>query len=477
MGENINNIVLEIYEEKVQHVFSNPDHLKRFEDALVDKDGHRNRPKTKELDDIRFKETYQQRLEDDHLIRTDTYDDDSYIELIHDLLAKAINQKREEEQERRIAALEESKKRQKYIYGGLSAFAILTLIALGYAVYKYITKPSTIIEDKYTDVILVFNPDETLEGDPWEADVKISTLKDTTTLKLLNKTPNGDSVHIKGPGADTIKLKMLTDRIDNSFDLEIISQKKWLCKSENKKSIKLEKPNVDSLKTVTWTKTLTRDTTTMYKFEAQVTTRHGTPIVDAIVVLGDKLARTNETGHFIFTMKGSRELMGRVIHVFKSEYASKEVRCADILRGKSSLALQLKPEFDSLYYRILAVSDKIVNKGNPLTAKDSSLINMYFGDKCTFKSSKVQSPDTTFHYVFKRYLKTNVDNEEGRIFGYYYLTKDKEKKETPFDGYLQEIDPLKDTRRWQMTISAYDSILNKEYITGIISNKCIDLSK
>lgn len=472
---NINTIVLEIYEEKVQRIFSDSDHLKRFENALVDGDGHRNRPKIKELEDILFAERYQKQLEDAHLIRIDNYDDDIYIELIHDLLAKAINKKREEEEQNsRIAKLEKGKKRQKYIYGGL----ILTLMALAFAVYKYLTKPITIIEDKYADVMLVFNPNETLEGDPWEADVHISLLKDTTNVILVNKTLAGDSVHIKGPGADTIKIRLQTDIIKNAFSIKVTSHKEWLCEEWGKTEwVKLEMPSDNSLRTLSWATTLTRDERSMYKFDGHVTTQHGTPIVDAFVVLGDKLARTDTTGYFIFTMRDSRELMGRVIHIFKSEYVSKEVRGVDFLRNKYSFALQLKPEYDSLYYRVLTVADKIVNKKDELTTKDSSLINMYFGDKYSFKSSKVQSPDTIFYYVFKIYHKAEADNEEGRIFGYYYLAKDEERKETPFDGYLQEIDPIKNIRRWQMTISAYDSVFNKEPITGIIRKDSIDLSK
>lgn len=137
---NITNIVLEIYEEKVHSIFHDAGHLKRFEEVLVDEDGHRNRPKIKVLDDIQFKLLYQKKLEDAHLIRIDVYDEDVYIELIHDLLANAISKKRENiEQTRRIEELQEQKARMNrhtrifLITLGILAFLVIIgwLVCLG----------------------------------------------------------------------------------------------------------------------------------------------------------------------------------------------------------------------------------------------------------------------------------------------------------------------------------------------------------
>ena len=487
---NINNIVLEIYEEKVQQVFSNHEHLKRFEDALVDKDGHRNRPKIKELEDILFKETYLQRLEDAHLVRTDTYDDDVYIELIHDLLAKAINKKREEEQEHRLAALEKTKKRQKYVFGSIMFLAIAGLL---FAVYKYLTKESTIITDKYVDVLLVFNPDETLIDAGWEADVSIS-LFDTAQVTLLNKALSSKQIHIKGPGADTIMLRMPMDSDkETTFDMEITAKKEWLCDSKSIE-VSLKKPTGKSIRTVTWSTMLTRSKSAMYQFGGKVTNSGGTPIAEAFVVLGDKLVRTDADGYFTITINDSTELMGSMLNVFKSEYVPKEERGVDILNKmrkykEVNIALNIRPSYDSLYYRQLMVTEKIINK-EQLTSKDSNLVSMYLGNNSTLLHTDVSSPDTTFYFVFKQYpkkgnrkkekkviKKEEKDEEEdmeGRIFGYYTTGKS---DRTPFDGYTQEIERDKTTRRWKMSIQAYDSVFNKKRITGIFKNNIINLSK
>ena len=91
---NAETLILKFYEENVNQIFVNKSHLNRFEESLVDSDGQRNRIKTKALDGISFEQNYQDCLEKRHLIRIDKYNDENYVELIHDRIADAIKERR-----------------------------------------------------------------------------------------------------------------------------------------------------------------------------------------------------------------------------------------------------------------------------------------------------------------------------------------------------------------------------------------------
>lgn len=142
------------------------------------------------------------------------------------------------------------------------------------------------------------------------------------------------------------------------------------------------------------------------------------------------------------------------------------------------MPIKIRPEYDSLYTWELEFVDKIVG-GKPLTANDSSYINMFWRNKKTISYSDVKSPDTTFYYVFAKdnVAKNKLDdqNKEGRIVGYYQIGGH---QKVPFDGYMEELERKeKDQRRWKISISAHDSVFNSERITGIFIDHIIHLSK
>lgn len=100
---NEETLILKFYEENINQIFVNKSHLNRFEESLIDGDGLRNRIKTKVLDSIKFEENYQGPLEKLHLIRIDKYNDENYVELIHDRIADAIKERRKIAKQRKQA--------------------------------------------------------------------------------------------------------------------------------------------------------------------------------------------------------------------------------------------------------------------------------------------------------------------------------------------------------------------------------------
>lgn len=444
------------------------------------------------------------------------------IEYIHDILCPVVishkedrimlkeqekerlrqeeERKRQEEEQHRI--LEEEKQRReeaeaaaarlKRIRNVSIPLICLAVVALGYAIYRYITKPTTIIEDKYVDVMFVFNPDESLEGDDWLAKVDIEGFRDSTLqMSLINtQKRKSDGLYINGPGPDTIMVRMLMDKTETNFGLHVISNRDWLCKSSDV-PVALEKPTGDSLRIVTFPITLTRDEDAIYRLYGNVVNANASPLYDAFIILDNHFVRSDSKGNFTITLKDASELMGSTLNIFKAEYKPEEIRGADILsalaRQKISgakdsvfrIRLGLRQEYDSLYTNELRLARKIAEAKAPLSAEDSAASRKYFGEYSKLISAHVASStgkntDTLFYYIC-RFSTDRRDSKNGRTFGYYKVGEDTYK---PFNGYLEEIDRLPDkTRRWRMSITAYDSIYNKERILGIIHGGVIDLMK
>lgn len=490
------DIIKNFYEESICGI---PDEvIETLEDELITNSDKRDNVARIDLIAKGVDESYIDQLLEKKVLQQFYYNEELRVELIHDILCPVVNNRisnreqiKKDQAHREREALQMRKLKQSRRFTAyVAAIAIGASIAFVYAAYKYFTKPTTVFEDKYVDVMLVFNPDETLQDDPWEADVELDILKDSTTeASLLNNMNLVDGmVHIKGPGSDTIMVRMLMEKMEKPFEIKIKSRTEWLCANDIT-PVNLKRPNADSLKTslrtVTWTMSLTRDPQAMYTLMGKITTQYGTPIYDAFVVLGEKLSRTNANGEFTFRMNDSTELMGSFLHVFKSEYVPMSIRGVEILRDLEEqqsknpladsyvIALQIRDEYKSLYNTELMIVDKIINGTETLTKNDSNYISMYFGDDYYVGHANVASPDTIFHYVFRK-AKNRKDIKTGRVFG-YYLSKSK-KDPKPFNGYMEELEKTKSgTKRWKLTIAAHDSIFNKERITGILQNKEINL--
>lgn len=136
---NAESLILNFYEENANQIFINKSHLNRFEECLVDSDGQRNRIKTKALDGILFEQNYQEALEKLHLIRIDKYNDENYVELIHDRIADAIKERR------RIS-------KQKKQARGWNWFWFLIIVLLAFWAARVITSSPSKSSNYFVDI-------------------------------------------------------------------------------------------------------------------------------------------------------------------------------------------------------------------------------------------------------------------------------------------------------------------------------------
>ena len=474
---NISNIILEIYEDKVQEVFHDPDHLKRFEDALVDSDGHRNRPKIKELDDIQFTEKYQKLLEDAHLIRIDTYDDDTYIELIHDLLAKAINKKREEEeQNRRIAELERSKKRQIYIYGGIVAFL---LVVLAFGIYSFSSMSEPEITDDTSLYLLCIKADIQEDSigkkgfkhdDYWDVNLLFKT-KEGHPLTLKHQIDSAQcNFHKGGTGTDRITLTFTRSEIDSLKSIGVVIRPTTtLCKNDSI-PIDLKKYLTRSDKVDTFYVKVTKNLEETDSYEGFVYTNLGLvgkkiPLSDVLIAVAGKTFYTDSTGHYDLSIPRG--------NVFSNHlYFIKQGYCIADTILKNNIEINLKRDttlnFRQKRTETLSLWEiaHVSNRNEKLDARDVIIMNKFqIDDKKKLRRGLNVKDSLFFVFYDDSKVKNDVDNKVDavdakngdvrKIIGVY---QDKKKMNYIFEGFATMVIP--DSALWLLNITQYDSIFN-----------------
>lgn len=484
---NISNIILEIYEEKVQSVFDDTDHLKRFEEALVDGDGHRNRPKIKELDDIQFADRYQKKLEDAHLIRIDTYDDDIYIELIHDLLAKAINKKREEEQqEKRIVELERSKKRQKYIYGGIVGF-LLTVLALGLLWYILLPEPENQDDSLYLLCLKAevqedgkdkksFGPD-----DYWDVNLLFWT-NEGDTLKLQHQIDLAQcNFHKGGIGTDRLTLTFTRSEIDSLKEIQLeIRPKSTLC-SKLTLPINLIKycktPEITDTFLVSITKNY--EETDLYEgvVYADLEDRIE-PLNEALVVVAGKTTYTDTIGHYALSIPRGNSLFNHV-YIIKQGYTSTNTVLKDnisiYLKRDTTMSFRQRRTETLALWEMAYVS---LRTKDPSVKEKTIMEKFQIDDKKKLRRGLSVKDSLFFVYYDNGKVLNTIDNEadnvevkEGDVRNIIGTYQDKKKREYIFEGFMTMVNP--DSAQWLLDITQYDTIFNtrKKKATLIHANE------
>lgn len=374
----------------------------------------------------------------------------------------------------------------------LSISTLATIISAGLIAFFALKPDKTIIPiDDPMNIELVFSGDKTLMGYDWKAKVcfiGIDTLemKYGVTGKPVN--PN-DTIEIKAKGdknqnPDTIKLTIPKRKLKADFKVQVIPVN--LCE-EQTQDISIEPDTNSNIDTKTIT--LTRSEKAMFKLEGTVTSTNGKPLLDALVIVGDEARQTDKNGSFTFYLNDLTELRDKAFYALKNEYDHKEINVEHIIEllqnnQKITIPLSLKSNYRGLYRRILQLTkDTLVGYYNRhgttkgidsvLTASDSTLLKTYLGPG--FKVSKPtkchsEKNDTTYYFFFNTKTKS--------VLGYY------ETKETikPFKGTIFKIEPEEDDNKnekpsydqWQLTLSAFDEVYNRERISGILSgNKLI----
>ncbi|MBR1548479.1 MAG: ATP-binding protein [Prevotella sp.] len=483
---NISNIVLEIYEEKVQQVFQDDSHLRRFEETLVDADGHRNRPKIKELDDIHFKEVYQQRLEDAHLVRTDTYDDDTYVELIHDLLAQAISKKREEEeQDRRIAYLERSKRRQTVLYAGILGLLLAALVAGAIwlastpqgdaasemAIYQLCLKADVSDSGK--------NADDFSQDDFWDVSLLLWT-KSGDTLRLVHPIdPTQLNFHKGGSGTDRLTLTFTQAEVDSLREVILeVRPKSTLCRKSTL-PINIRKHCTDPLQVDTVKVAITKNIEETDLYEGFVYTyaensKDPVPLNEALVVMAGKTTNTDTLGHYSLSLPRAGVLSNH-IYVIKQGYclADTVLRPNVKIRLRRDTTLSFAQRSDEI--RALWDMAQAGKRSQKPQAAERLLMKKYqIDDKKKLRRGLRETDSLYFVYYDNGNVQNQADNKadnnvEARvgdvrnIVGKY---RDAAGRMYVFEGSITMENT--ETAQWFLDATQYDTIFNTRKIKATL---------
>lgn len=98
---SLGNIISGFYETEVKRIILNKRHQEFLEQKLVNAEGRRERIQSERLKPIDFDKKYRKALEDTHLIRISQINKEDYVELVHDRVADAIIERRQEASKRK----------------------------------------------------------------------------------------------------------------------------------------------------------------------------------------------------------------------------------------------------------------------------------------------------------------------------------------------------------------------------------------
>lgn len=358
--------------------------------------------------------------------------------------------------------------------------------------HKYLNKVET---GKDLMVQIVLTPDESLDGYDWEAGVVFDLDSALQVKRAINDTVcyvrSNDTVPVgarvdKQYFSDTINLRIPRKQLESyssvGMTLKVIPQK--LCKEKTADIALTWKEKTDtSLTVITRTITLTRSEDAVFKFKGTATI-NDIPVRDAIVVLDDHVARTDENGEFKFYLNDSSELKGQSLYVLKNEFKLYEILGDSILMKLSkdkdyfftmgSIKLALRDEFSGYngllktqqtiytYYKKYGSTDSIQNV---LQKADSVRLNRYNLLGGDLSVGKFMTKDSTFYFIRK------TERSSDYVLGYLVV---KEGTSKQFSGTLKKVVGSRKTSKkdeWNVDLSAFDNAYNREHITGVLSGE------
>lgn len=128
---DLNSIIRSFYEDNIK-ILGEEQLVALFEDKIIDDNGHRNRIKSssifkypnEEYSSLKIPYLVQEKLESIHLIRTERYNGDVYVELIHDRIAEVITARKKE----REAKINVQKRRRNNVKKYRAKQNLLTLL-------------------------------------------------------------------------------------------------------------------------------------------------------------------------------------------------------------------------------------------------------------------------------------------------------------------------------------------------------------
>ncbi len=409
------------------------------------------------------------------LLRTFHHGEVRRVELMHDILCDIISNRIKEREIKTLREVEQLKRKKLMRKVSVGYVMMLTTILAtlgmaGFFAYKYINNKKS--ANKTVDVNFIFLPDRLLDGEPWKCDVELGLIKDTTFhAQWIGKKDSSVKQQLFSPRPDTLRVKVPLNKLNKKFTVEIHSEAESLCRDTIINNIDLsDRLGKKDINVIDYHITLTRKD--FFPLEGMITAEDGTPLSGTIIVLDDKLEKTDEKGHFIIALTDTSMLRNKTLNVIKSEYQNVEMkdnRMEAFKSGKQTIRLSLRDstQFEDEYQQMLSIREHI--KGG-FTKEDSIYMKRNFACSELYRPMCVErKADGQSFFYFYRYTNNENVALKSQIFGYI-----KGKNVRLFKGTLPKIN---DENKWNMDIVAYDRYYNKERIIGTTDGKKLTIDK
>ena len=417
--------------------------------------------------------------------------------MIHDLLAKAINKKRENEQERRLIDLEKSfekeRKKKRFqtmistLLGVVSVFVIWSLFFTKIeeqdqnqdSLYQICLKAKIFESEKKN----YFGGDERKyfgENDHWDVNLVFWTTKDMVdTLQLKHQiNPAQLNFHKGGERGDSLILTFTKAEIDSLNEIFVeIRPKTTLCK-KGSILINLHKKYI---KPICFEIAKNYEETDTYEGFVHADLGNKSkpiPLNRALIVVAGKTFYTDSTGQYTISVPRGNALYNH-IYVIKQGYCFVDT----ILRNGINIKLKrdTTQNFDQKWNEILALwelSQKNKRKKTP-TQEEQIIMNKFLLDdrKNLRRGLNKENNKDTLRFVYYDLGKVRNGNndkadciiaKEGDIRNIIGVYKDKKERKYIFEGSMTLVNS--DSAEWSLDIIQYDINFNTQNRKAILSH-------
>lgn len=509
IGEFGDNIIRDFYinslsalsegnEENHSPLPTRDEKIDYLESRLITVDGFRDAVAYQNAIAFGFTQKDIKTLIDNRLVRIDEWDGTRRIEFIHDVLCKVANKhrkereqekenkKKEEEQNRRIQELERSKKRQKYIYGGIVA---LLLAVLSFCIFWFGTMPK---DDSQMDTSLyqICLKAEVLE----DGKAKNSFGPDDYwDVNLLFWTNGGDSLYLAhqinstecnfhkgGIGTDRLTLTFTRAEIDSLKEITLeIRPKSTMC-SKYSLPINLVKhcKTPDEVDTILVSITKNIEETDSYEGSVYAYLENSIepiPLNQALVVVAGRTFYTDTAGHYALSIPRGNAFSNR-IYIIKQGY------CFVDTVLKDNIAINLRRDttmnFRKRRDEVLDLWEiaHVVTRAKAPSAKDRTVMEKFQIDDKKKLRRGLNVKDSLFFVYYdngkvQNIIDSEADNVEAKvgdvrnIIGTY---RDKKKRMYIFEGFITMENP--DSAQWLLDITQYDTIFNTRKLKATLTH-------
>lgn len=459
VDESSKDIIKDFYEESIYNLPVKD--IEKIEDQLITYEGRRNNVSRNDLISEGVSETTIHTLvEDKKLLRQFSYQDDIRVEYMHDILCPIVNSRIEQREAARLQAEENAKveRHNRLIKLGIYTLIPLLLVSLGFIAYliyanqKYMREKGLGFHQQF---VISLSEDSlvTADNDFWKARLQVVAVYDTSRMILIDTLINKAVVsNTYTFSSDTSRVFHVNVKFGDNSRYQDIDTTYTIGQLTGNASIPL-KIRFQEAKLITYSSSVVMDLDGKYK-----------GLQDAIVVLRDKIQRTDDKGVFAFNLEDSLN-SDDILYIIKKGFTSFEE--SDILeKGK------LREKFVLSMADSLSYFDQRCAMYDSLSTWEYSTVKEKYpnGAKVTMAGGQAD------HIVW--FAKTAGRTPDGKykIEGYYYFVSEyntlnqhgsEHHSYHLFTGWMDPI-PLKTTNLPFKTfgLESYDVANNKQRING-----------